>query len=64
MAKFANEEVDKSSSCSSSRRSEDAEELPDEEPLLDKMINDFMKELQDKTGDPEVNKFLLRTTSI
>jgi hypothetical protein len=44
---------------------EDGEEgeLPDE-PLLDSIINDLMKELHEKTYDPEVNKFLLRTTSI
>lgn len=71
MAKFENDEVEQSSSCSSScRRSKDVgkEEFDDvklpEEPVLDKIINDFMKELQDKTDDPEVNKFLLRTTSI
>ena len=31
---------------------------------MDTIINDFIKDLQEKTDDPEVNKFLQRTTSI
>jgi hypothetical protein len=59
--RFASDEVELSSSCSSDSCNEKKDKIQDE-PVLDKIINEFMKELQDKTDDPEVNRFLARTT--